>query len=278
MYRADMFEPELVFYSGGSLLEGPVWDEENQLIYCVSITDNMIYQINTLTTEVKTFMTGSPVGAVVIDSEGKLMSAEKNGIFRIDPDTGERTLITHPNKDERLRYNDGKLDPEGRFFIGTMGTKETIENGAALYVIDKGDAEVVLDNISLSNGLGWSKDGNIFYHVDSTDKTVKRYEYDSETKQASNGKILIQYSGDSTPDGLCVDTCGDIWIAEYGGARVCKWDAKTGEKIFEIPMPVTNVTSCCIGGKYKEYLYITTAKDHEDEEDLSGGLFRAKIR
>lgn len=277
MYRADMFEPELVFYMGSSLLEGPVWDDENQLIYCVSISDYRIYRINSQTFEIKTFNTDGPVGAAVLDSAGMLLSAEKTGIYRIDPETGERTFIAHPNKDGRLRYNDGKLDPQGRFFIGTMGQEKIIDGAAALYVVENAKAEVVMADLSLSNGLGWSRDGTTFYHIESTDKTVTKYDYDSEKGRISNGDVLIRLE-DSTPDGMCVDTDDDIWVAEYGGGRVCKWDAQTGEKIFEIPMPVTNITSCCIGGKDKDFLYITTAKDHEDDEDLSGGLFRVKIR
>lgn len=277
MYRANMFEPELVFYMGSSLLEGPVWDDENELIYCVSISDNRIYRINSQTFEIKTFKTEGPVGAVVLDSEGMLLSAEKKGIYRIDPETGERTFIAHPNKDERLRYNDGKRDPQGRFFIGTMGQNEIIDGAAALFVIENGESEVVMSDLSLSNGLGWSRDGKKFYHIESTDKTVTKYDYDSENGQVSNGDVLIRLE-DSTPDGMCVDTDDDIWIAEYGGGKICKWDSQTGEKILEIPMPVTNITSCCIGGKDKDFLYITTAKDHEDDEDLSGGLFRVKIR
>lgn len=277
MYRADMFEPELVFYMGSSLLEGPVWDDENQLIYCVSISDNRIYRINSQTFEIKTFKTEGPVGAAVLDSEGMLLSAEKTGIYRIDPETGTRTFVAHPNKDERLRYNDGKLDPLGRFFIGTMGQDKIIDEAAALYVVENGEVEVVLDDLSLSNGLGWSRDGKKFYHIESTNKTVTKYDYDTESGQISNGDVLIRLE-DSTPDGMCVDTDDDIWVAEYGGGRVCKWDSQTGEKIFEIPMPVTNITSCCIGGKDKDFLYITTAKDHEDDEDVSGGLFRVKIR
>lgn len=75
---------------------------------------------------------------------------------------------------------------------------------------------------------------------------------------------------------MCVDIDGNIWVAEYGGKRICKWNPDTGEQVIEIPMPVSNITSCCIAGPDKNYLFITTAQ--ENGEDLSGGLFKVKIR
>ncbi|GEK91932.1 SMP-30/gluconolactonase/LRE family protein [Alkalibacterium kapii] len=277
MYRAEMFSPELVFYAGNTLLENPIWDDINERLYFIAISDELIYQLDINTSEIKTFKTKGAVGAVDLDKDGRILSAEKEGIYRIDPDSGQRTLMAHPDQDERLRYNDGKLDAKGRFFVGTMGEDTIIENAAALYVVENGESKIVLKDLSLSNGLDWSRDGQTFYHVESTEKTVTKYDYDIETGNLSSGRVLVQLE-DHTPDGLCVDICGDIWIAEYGGSKVSKWDSETGEKIMEIPMPVTNVTACCVGGKNNEFLYITTAKDPDDEEDLSGGLFRARIR
>lgn len=269
-------KPELIFYAGNALLEGPLWDDENQMLYFVSIDDDIIYRFNEESTEIDSYPTNGPVGAAVLDSDGNILSAEKSGIYLINPETNERNFIMQPNEDERQRYNDGKMDPKGRFLIGTMGYEETLEGEASLYAIENGDYKEILSGLTLANGMGWSKDGKTFYHIDTPTKKVKQYDYDLETAEVSNGRTVVEITGDGAPDGMCVDIDENIWVAEFGGKRICKWNPETGEKLVEIPMPVTNVTSCCIGGSNKEYLYITTGQ--EDDEPLSGGLFRVKIR
>lgn len=273
---SKQYKPELVFYAGSSLLEGPVWDSKKQLIYCLSISDGMIYRINPETTEVNAYPTDGPVGAAVLNKEGMLVAAEKNGIYAIDPETKERTLLVHPNTDERMRYNDGTMLPNGQFLIGTMGDPEIIEDAAKLFVVDGEDITVLLDDLTISNGIDYIEDGQIIYHIDTPTKQVKKYTYDMEAKILSNGEVVAEITDDSSPDGMCVDLDGALWIAEYGGSKVCRWNPETGEKQMEITMPVTNVTSCCLGGEKLEYLYITTAK--EEGEPLSGGLFRVRLR
>lgn len=269
--------PELVYYAGNQLLEGPLWDDENNLLYFVSIEDHIIYSLNEETTEIESYPTSGPVGAAVLNGEGQILAAEKEGIYSIDIETKERTFLLQPNADERLRYNDGKMDPRGRFLIGTMGYEETIEGAASLYALERnGDYKQIISDLTLSNGLGWSEDGGTFYHIDTPTNQVDKYDYDLESAEVSNKETIVEIPGDGSPDGMCVDLDGNIWVAEFGGKRICKWDVETGEQLIEIPMPVSNITSSCIGGPYKNYLYITTAK--EEGEPLSGGLFKVKIR
>lgn len=276
MEQKEKYQAELVFYAGSALLEGPVWDEENEQLYFVSIPDEVIYRFDPTTTEIKTFKTDGPVGAAVLKEDGMLISAEKNGIVLIDPDSGERTAWAHPITDDRMRYNDGKLDPKGRFLIGTMGAEGVIEDAASLFSIEGDTSTELLSGLSIANGLGWSKDGETFFHIDTPTKKVKRYDYNLETGELSNGKDCVEISGDGNPDGMCVDVDGMLWVAEFSGNKVSKWNPENGEKVKEINMPVTNCTSCCIGGKDKNTLFITTAK--EDGEELSGGLFKVRIR
>lgn len=268
--------PELVYYAGNTLLEGPLWNDEDNHFYFVSIDDEIIYRLNEKTLEITSYPTNGPVGAVVLDKEGNMISAEKSGIYLINPETKERTFLLQPNEDERLRYNDGKMDPKGRFLIGTMGYGETLEGEASLYVIENGEWKEILMNLTLSNGMGWSADGKTFFHIDTPTKKVKKYDYDLETAGVSNERTLVEITGDGSPDGMCVDLDENIWVAEYGGKRICKWDSETGDLLIVVPMPVTNITSCCLGGENKDYLYVTTAK--KEGEPLSGGLFRVKIR
>lgn len=270
------YTPELVYYAGNQLLEGPLWNEKENSIYFIAIEDEIIYHLNEKTTEITSYPTNGPVGAAVLNEDGKIISAEKQGIYLIDSETKERTFLMQPNEDERQRYNDGKLDPKGRFLIGTMGYSETLEGEARLYSIENGNARVLLTGLTLANGLGWTKNGRIFYHIDTPTKKVKQYDYDLENGTISNGKTIVEITGDGSPDGMCVDVDEKIWIAEYGGRQICKWDPATGEKLLTIPMPVSNITSCCIGGENNDSLYITTAK--AEDEPFSGGLFKVKIR
>ena len=275
-FMSTDLKPELIYYAGNALLEGPLWNDEDGRFYFVSIDDDMIYRLNEETLEIDSYPTDGPVGAAVLNEDGMIVSAEKSGIHLIDPETKERTFFMQPNKDERQRYNDGKMDPKGRFLIGTMGYEETLESEASLYIIEDGEARELISNLTLSNGMGWSADGKTFYHIDTPTKKVKKYDYDLETAEVSNERTIVEITGDGAPDGMCVDLDGNIWVAEFGGKRICKWDSETGELLVEIPMPVTNITSCCLGGPDKDYLYITTGK--KDDEPLSGGLFRVKIR
>lgn len=268
--------PELVYYAGNQLLEGPHWDEKNNLLYFVSIEDQMIYQFNEESTELQSYPTNGPVGAAVVTEGGYILAAEKDGLYSINPETKKRTFLMQPNTDERLRYNDGKLDPKGRFLIGTMGYGETIEGAASLFVIDNGHFKEILTDLTLSNGLAWSVDGLTFYHIDTPTNKVNKYDYDLVHAELSNKRTVIEITDGGSPDGMCVDLDGNLWVAEYGGKRICKWDSETGEQLIKIPMPVSNITSCCLGGREQEFLYITTAK--QDGEALSGGLFKVKIR
>lgn len=269
-------KPELVYYAGNQLLEGPHWDDATNLLYFVSIEDQMIYQFNEETIELQSYPTSGPVGAAVVTEDGYLLAAEKEGLYSIDLETKKRTFLMQPNTDDRLRYNDGKLDPKGRFLIGTMGYGETLERAASLFVIDNGHVKEILTDLTLSNGIGWSEDGLTFYHIDTPTNKVDKYDYDLVRAELSNKRTAVEITDGGSPDGMCVDLDGNLWVAEYGGKKICKWDSETGERLIEISMPVSNITSCCLGGSKREYLYITTAK--QAGEALSGGLFKVKIR
>ena len=115
---------ELIFHAGSSLLEGPIWDLDNNLVYCVSIEQGLIYQINPKSGEVQSYVTEGNVGCVAIAHSKNLISAEKEGIFIINPKTKEKTYVTQFESDINLRYNDGRFDPVGRFIVGTKSEKD----------------------------------------------------------------------------------------------------------------------------------------------------------
>lgn len=270
---------ELIFYAGSSLLEGPIWEPNNKLIYCVSIEQGIIYQINPNSGEVQSFPTQGSVGCVALTENGNLISAEKEGIFEINPKTRERTYVTQFESNPDLRYNDGRFDPAGRFLVGTKSEKDfflekKVVKGKLFSYIN-GEYKVLLNDLLISNGIGFSHNGEKMYFIDTPSKKVAQYKYDSNTGDIEFEKYIIDIDGNGWPDGMCVDTDGNIWVAEWEGGRVRKWDVNTGRVLDEIIVPCSRVTSCCLGGDDLKDLFITTAK-HENDI-LGGSLFKHKL-
>lgn len=269
-------QPELLFYNHDELLEGPLWDGKGGILYFVSIKSERVYSLNVNTGMIKSYETDGPVGCVAINSAGKLITAEKKGIFETDLLTGKKMFTAHVYDGDYYRYNDGKLDPCGRLFVGIMGDLKRETGDGALYMISEGKISVAVAGTTISNGLGWSPDGKHMYFIDTPTKKVMRYTYDTSTGDMSDPHCFAEITNGS-PDGMCVDIDGSVWVAQWGGSCVSHYDDATGEKLGEIKLPVKNVSCCAVGGENMDTLYITTARSAE-KEPLAGGLFAVKIR
>lgn len=271
-----MKKVNLLFYNDAELLEGPHWDAENGLLYFVSIKADTVFSLDVKTMRLKSYATDGAVGCAVLKS-GKLLTAEKNGIWSRDTETGEKSFICHVYSDPKFRYNDGKLDPKGRFFVGTLGDYGRLPGECGLFRIEPdGSFTEVVSGTTVSNGLGWSKDGKRMYFIDTPTHEVWQYDYDPETGEMSNRRTAAVIN-DGSPDGMCVAADDTVFIAHWGGEKVSHWDLATGQRLEDIRLPVTNVSSCCIGGEKMDTLFITTAKCAEKDEPLAGGLFAVKI-
>lgn len=271
---------ELIFHAGSSLLEGPIWDANNKLVYCVSIEQGIIYQINPNSGEVQSFPTQGSVGCVALNKEGNLISAEKEGIFETNPKTRKKTYLTQFETDINLRYNDGRFDPVGRFLVGTKSEKDFFiekEVGKGkLFSYVNGDYKVILDDLSISNGIGFSHNGEKMYFIDTPTKKVAQYKYNLNTGDIIFEKYIIEIDGPGWPDGMCVDLDENIWVAEWEGGRVRKWDVNNGTELAEVKLPCPRVTSCCLGGEKLNELFITTAKS--EGNSFGGALFKTKLK
>lgn len=271
---------ELVFYNRAKLLEGPQYIKEENALLFVSIKDCSVNLLHLDDGFIESVRTDGAVGCAVYTGNGNVMSAEKSGIYKVNMASGKKELFCHPNRDKRMRYNDGKADPSGRFVVGTMGEEKRYPGESAVYSVEKDASfKTIITGTTISNGLGWNSDGSKMYFIDTPTKKVMVYDYDLKTGSVSKGRTLVEITDDgASPDGMCVDIDGNIWVAEWGGGKVCKFDSGSGKKLAEIPIPATNVSSCCVGGMNNEYLYVTTAVLPEKEEPLAGGLFRVRIR
>jgi sugar lactone lactonase YvrE len=139
--------------------------------------------------------------------------------------------------------------------------------------------EKKIEQVSISNGMAWSLDNKTFYFIDSPTLRVLSYQYDPNTGAISDKKVIISFDvSEGYPDGMTIDEEGMLWIAHWGGWKVARWNPITGEKLLQIDLPVSQVTSCTFGGENFEDLYITSAsirltEEQMNKEPLAGSLF-----
>lgn len=274
----ELYKPELVFYVNSTLLEGPCFHPDGKGILFVSIEQKCVYYLDFLKGVIKTYFMEGQVGCAVFEDAEHILAAEYNGIYRINLNNGEKCFLTQLIEDKKLRYNDGILDAKGRFLVGTTGYNCLALNQNYLFSWDGKEKKVLLEGTTISNGIDFSRDNKFMYFVDTPTKKVSRFIYDIETGCITHDKEIISITDGSVPDGICTDTEDMLWVAQWGGSKVSRWNPYTGDKLMEIELPCQNVTSCCLVGE--EWLFVTTAK-HDDgttSEPLAGGLFKIKIK
>lgn len=275
-----LYEPKLVFFAGSTLLEGPCWNKEKKALLFVSIEQKCVYYFDIEQNVVNTFQMQGQVGCAMFGKENSIIVAEYTGIYKIDLETGEKKFITQLNDNPQLRYNDGILDSAGRVLVGTTGYNCLAEKQNCLYSWDGIEKKILVRNTTISNGIDFSKDERYMYFVDTPTKMIKRFLYDINFGEVQYDRDIIQIVDGSLPDGICTDIDDMLWIAQWGGGKVSKWNPYTGIKLLEIELPCKNVTSCCVGGEDSNFLFVTTAQhdDGTDSEMMAGGLFSIQIR
>ncbi len=238
--------------------EGSIWHPKQQLLYWVDIDKGMLYTYNPVNSEEKSFELGQKVGTVVPIDTGGVMVALKDGIYAYNLKNQKLKLLVSPEKDlTENRFNDGKCDPGGRFWVGSLGPRYK----ASLYRVSfKGEAVQMLDSVSTSNGIVWSADKKTMYYIDTPTGAVRAFDYDNASGNISKPRIVIQFpKGIGYPDGMSIDSEGKLWISHWGGNCVGRWDPQTGKMLAKVEVAAPNVTSCAFGGKNLDILYITTA-------------------
>ena len=186
---------------------------------------------------------------------------------------------------EGVRMNDGKCDPAGRFWAGSMAY--TGDKGAGkLYRLDPDlSLHTVLDSVTISNGLVWTSNNSTFYYIDTPTGRVDAYDYDHGAGNISNCRTAVEIpDGQGGPDGMTIDSEDMVWVAHWGGGCVTRWNPQTGELLETVEVPgARQITSCALGGANLDDLYITSASIGLDDEGLAeqpnaGKLFRVKVK
>jgi sugar lactone lactonase YvrE len=253
--------------------EGARWDGRRGELLRVDIMAGRVHRdrvgADGSLVPVRTYELPVTVGAIapVEGDDGWLLAAGR-GFARLSPDGSLRAIAEVAP--EGTRMNDAACDPQGRFWAGTKADRA---GGAALYRLDRdGRVELMLEGLTISNGLGWSPDGGTMYLADTPPRVIHAFAFDGERGTISDGRVLVTVAKGAGPDGLTVDAAGDLWVAIFGAGRVQRY-SPDGVLREELHVPAEQTTSCAFVGSR---LYVTTAtEDWTDEQrraDPAAGL------
>jgi sugar lactone lactonase YvrE len=253
--------------AGAHLGEGPCWDERESLLYWIDGLGKAVHVFDPATGRDRETRMDQFVGCVVLREKGGCLLALQNGLYFFDTKTGAVRLIVNPEAGiTGNRFNDGKCDSRGRLWFGSMSLAEnegtgTSEPAGSFYCIEP-DLRVrtLFTHVGISNGIGWSPDEKTMYYIDSPTRNVDAFDFDAATGSICNRRHVVTFQkAEGIPDGMCVDIEGMLWVAQWGGGQVSRWDPRTARMIDHIPVPVPNVTCCAFAGERGEEMYITTS-------------------
>lgn len=256
--------------------EGPFWWGHS--LYYVDIEGHALICLDTDTGEEAIWNVGERIGAAVPCENGGFLYAGDTGIIAFDPAIGTKKNLADPEIDKRgtNRFNDGKCDPVGRFWAGTISlTKKT--GDAALYMLDvDGALHLKVGNLTNSNGLCWSGDATKFYHIDTPTKQIRAYNYDIKSGALGNTSIAVDteaHGCNGSPDGMTIDTDDNLWVAFCHGGYVACFDPRADRLLRKIELPCLETTSCTFGGPDLNRLFVTTGIHKSIQEANAGKIF-----
>lgn len=262
--------------------EGPHWDRARGQLVRVDLYDGLVHRLDLDTLRQTTLALGGAVGFAVPRVTGGFVVGAHHRIELVDARGEQTVLATLPGELPTSRINDGKCDAAGRLWTGTLSRIRQRGACALFRVEPDGAVTRMLDGITMSNGLGWSPDGDRLYYVDSTTRQVDEIEFDPAAGTLGRRRCLAAINPhDGMPDGLTVDAEGGVWVALYGGGVIHRY-APDGTLGAVLRLPVQTCTSLAFGGDELDVLFITTGRHRLSDrqladQPLAGRLFRADV-
>jgi len=263
--------------------ESPVWSAEEQALYWVDILAPALHRLDPATGATRSWPLPQAIGSFGLCESGGAVLALRDGFYRFDFDSAELRYIGGPQVPEGVRFNDGKVSPEGRFFAGTMDEECLSRPLGALYRLDPdGRCSQVLDGLIVANGLAWSADGKRLCHSDSKGKFIRCYDYDPASGALSNPSVLARPDEKvGRPDGAAMDLEGYYWSAGISAGVLNRW-APDGRLERRIELPCACPTMPCFGGPELKTLYVTSLRHGLSAQrltqwPLSGGIFALEV-
>ena len=274
-------KPECIWKSNTILGEGTLWVKSHNSIYFVDIKRKKIFILNTKNKKKKILKVNKEIGFLSHIKNNIFILGLKGELRIVNLKTKKiiKSIIVEKNKTLN-RLNDGKTDPKGRLWFGSMDNLERKIRTGSLYCLDNNLNLTEVDkNYYITNGPAFINSEN-FYHTDSRDKKIYKIKIDKKLKIIKK-KVFIKFKNkEGSPDGMTLDKQNNLWACHFGGACISIFN-KTGKKIHKINLPAKNITNCTFGGSNNSELFVTSAKKSMSKKDLrqfklSGSLFRIK--
>jgi sugar lactone lactonase YvrE len=262
-----------------ALGESPVWVPERGLLIFVDITGRRLYRFDPDSNRVEHTNVDEDIGCVAVARGGGYVAGMRTGLWLLnEAGTKRRKLADNPEDHATSRFNDGRVDPVGRYLTGTLDEPKA-GGRAGLYRYDSRGLAKVSDGFMTSNGLAFSPDGRTLYFSDTPRFVVYRFDYDPQTGEADNRREFIRIEPTATdrgrPDGAAVDADGCYWTALYEGSRVARFDP-TGQLMSTHVLPVRCPTMPAFGGADMKTLFVTTARD-KNAPGAGGGVYCLRV-
>jgi sugar lactone lactonase YvrE len=271
-----------------SVGECPLWHAGEASIYWVDINGFTVHRLHPASGEHRAWPMPAEPSALAIHAGGGLVVAMRSGFAHLDTGSGELTdVAAAPYDTKTTRFNDGRTDPAGRFWVGTIYEPRD-QQAAQMFCLERGTVKLMWSGgMTVSNGLAFSPDQRTMYHADTTSHRIDCYDFDAAAGTASHARRFQQFSNDKTrnyggrPDGAAVDSEGAYWCAMFEGGRLLRF-APTGELLREVKLPLRCPTMLAFGGADLRTLFITSAShgrsDVEREQyPLTGCLLSLRV-
>ncbi|MGL4415753.1 SMP-30/gluconolactonase/LRE family protein [Roseinatronobacter monicus] len=274
---------ETAYHAQAALGECPLWCGQTQRLWWVDIEAPAIHCFDPETGQNQTFALDENVGCIGLRAQGGFIAGLRSGLWLLDAKGRKEKLIANPQEDTRIsRFNDGRVDPWGRFWAGTIYEPRD-RPAAGLYRVNAAlECQPMAGDIKVSNGVAFSPDRRWLYHSDTPAHVIYRYPLDPQTGEIGARTVFHQFPfGNGRPDGAAVDAEGFYWSALYEGARVVRLSPE-GEIVAEYPVPARCPTMCAFGGADLRTVYVTSACHGRPPEELadwpeSGNLFAMRV-
>ena len=263
--------------------EGAFWDTPTQTLFWVDILEKSLCLYHPESQSNSVLNMPSLIGTVVPQTDSSAVVALEDGIYlKMFNSPSLISLSDIEASKTENRFNDGKVDPNGNLWVGSMNLAETDPTGSLYKVSPEGNATRMLENITISNGLVWTKDASTFYYIDTPTMKIRAFDFDTTNNTISNERVAVEVPEElGFPDGMAIDEEDKLWVGMWNGNAVVRFDPDSGEVLQKIEVPAHNVTSCAFGGPDLDILYITTAsvdmtEDEHQQYPLAGSLFSVR--